>query len=311
MMDFASVMRTLERLGKAGTAALYRRHGADDSTLGVSYADLGALVKRLEVNQELARSLWESGIHDARVLATKVADAGAMQRRELEAWLEQAKNYIVTDAISGLAARSAAAQELARSWIESRAEHVAAAGWNVVSILAMDRLLAPDQARELIERIRAGIHGAANRTRHAMNNALIAIGGSMDELRTAALEAARAIGKVQVDHGETGCKTPDAAEYIDKMTKRAASKGRAAGARPTTARKAAAGPGRAVARKPTKPAAASAKAKPKPTKAAAKKAPAKPARNAAPPGRAKKRAPIRKPAPAKKPAPRKPSRASK
>ena len=54
-----------------------------------------------------------------------------------------------------------------------------------------------------------------------MNNALIAL-GSIPELREEALEAAAAVGRVEVDHGETGCKTPDAAAYIKKMAARKA-----------------------------------------------------------------------------------------
>ena len=38
------------------------------------------------------------------------------------------------------------------------------------------------------------------------------------------MDAARRIGEVHVDHGETGCKTPDAAAYIQKMADRAAKK---------------------------------------------------------------------------------------
>ncbi len=47
-----------------------------------------------------------------------------------------------------------------------------------------------------------------------MNNALIAIGGRNDELERQALAVAARIGAVHVDHGETNCKTPDAAAYI-------------------------------------------------------------------------------------------------
>jgi hypothetical protein len=64
-----------------------------------------------------------------------------------------------------------------------------------------------------------------------MNNALIAI-GSHEPLRADALEAARAIGKVEVDHGQTGCKTPDAAAYIGRIAARKAKKrSRVTGAR--------------------------------------------------------------------------------
>jgi hypothetical protein len=75
-------------------------------------------------------------------------------------------------------------------------------------------------ARQLLRRITRDIHHVKNRTRHTMNSALIAIGGSMDELRDEAIAAAKTIGKVEVDHGETGCKTPDAVSYIQRMVAR-------------------------------------------------------------------------------------------
>ena len=49
-----------------------------------------------------------------------------------------------------------------------------------------------------------------------MNQAVISIGVRNETLQEKALAAARAIGKVKVDHGETSCKTPDAAAYIKK-----------------------------------------------------------------------------------------------
>lgn len=63
--------------------------------------------------------------------------------------------------------------------------------------------------------IESDIHGSPNRVRHAMNQALICIGVRNNALRKKALAVAKRIGKVEVDHGETGCKTPDAASYID------------------------------------------------------------------------------------------------
>jgi hypothetical protein len=39
-----------------------------------------------------------------------------------------------------------------------------------------------------------------------------------------ALDASKRIGTVEVDHGETGCKTPDAAPYIRKMVERSRAK---------------------------------------------------------------------------------------
>jgi hypothetical protein len=83
----------------------------------------------------------------------------------------------------------------------------------------------PDARLEpLLEEIRRGIARASNYARHAMNGALIAVGGTRPALRAAALRVANAIGKVEVDHGETSCVTPDAAGYIAKMAARAGAK---------------------------------------------------------------------------------------
>lgn len=230
-MDFATVMSSLRAKGKPNTVKTYRHHGVAGESFGVSYADLGALVKKLKVDHELALGLWKTGVHEARVLAAKVADPARMARSDIEAWLADADNYVITDALSGLAARMPEAPALARAWIGNDGEHQSAAGWNVFCILAMEGKLQEDEAGKLIGIIQKRISGSKNRTRHSMNNALISIGGSMPALHRPALEAARAIGRVHVDHGETGCRTPDAAAYIEKMAARAATRTRVTGPR--------------------------------------------------------------------------------
>jgi hypothetical protein len=72
---------------------------------------------------------------------------------------------------------------------------------------------------EIIER---EIHSQPNWVRYSMNSALIAIGLRDATLEARALEAAAHIGKVEVDHGDTCCKTPDATAYIHKGAARKA-----------------------------------------------------------------------------------------
>jgi 3-methyladenine DNA glycosylase AlkD len=75
-------------------------------------------------------------------------------------------------------------------------------------------------AAKILATIEKEIHRSANWSRYAMNNALIAIGVYKPALRKQAIAAATRIGKVVVDHGETHCKTPDAAPYITKAANR-------------------------------------------------------------------------------------------
>jgi 3-methyladenine DNA glycosylase AlkD len=219
-MNANTVLSRLQRKGKPNTEKTYRRHGVTGLCFGVSYADLQAFSKSIRCDHALSLELWQSGVHDARVLATEVADASQVEPGELDRWLSQVDNYILDDAVSALAARSPLASHIARKWIRSPVEWRAAAGWNVVAALAVEGLLGDRSAKALLSRIQKQIPKAKNRARHAMNNALIAIGGSLEVVREQALTTAKAIGRVEVDHGKTGCKTPDAARYIQKMIAR-------------------------------------------------------------------------------------------
>ena len=59
-----------------------------------------------------------------------------------------------------------------------------------------------------------------------MNGAVIAIGTYLPAVTNEAIETARRIGKVEVDHGETSCKTPDAIPYIRKAVEHQRKKAR-------------------------------------------------------------------------------------
>lgn len=220
----AEVLDALRAAGREATARIYRRHGADGEVWGVPYATLNALEKRIGRSLPLARALWASGVHDARALALKVCEPDALPRRELRAWLAAGTNHILMGHLGGLAARRRDGPDLARGWMDGRGEWVRAAGWAALAELAQAGRVEEAWGRELLARIEAEIHAAFNRERHCMNGALIALGGSLPGLREEAAAAAARIGRVEVDHGETGCKTPAAGPYMAKMWARKAAK---------------------------------------------------------------------------------------
>src|SRR4051794_37324316 len=104
------ILQELEALGSEKTRNTYRRHGVGDNQYGVSYAHLGALKKRIKQDHALALHLWASGNHDARILATMIADPAQMDEPTLDAWAASLHNYVETDAFSGVAGASPVAQ---------------------------------------------------------------------------------------------------------------------------------------------------------------------------------------------------------
>lgn len=234
------VLDTLRRAAKENTAKIYRRHGADGEIWGVPYAEIRKLEKRIGVSAAVARELWASEVHDARALALQVCEPDALRIRELEGWLKAAaSNHILRAHLGGLAGRRTDAAKLARKWIDGKGEAKRAAGWGVIAELAMAGGLDEAWAGELLGRVEAEIHGAFNRERYCMNAALIAIGGTMAAHRKAAAAAAKRIGPVEVDHGDTECKTPVAGPYMKKMWDRRAAqaKKKAAKSKKVAARK--------------------------------------------------------------------------
>ena len=220
-MKLQETLHQLESLGTEQNRKIYRRHGVGENAYGVSFANLEKLRKAIKKDHALAVDLWATGNHDARILATMIADPKAMTSEDLDAWAKSLGNYTETDAFSRLAAGSPLMREKMVQWTEADGEWIESAGWNLLSSLAVkDGDLPDDYYERYLAVIEKDIHNRKNRVRYIMNSALIAIGGRNEKLKKKALAAAAKIGKVEVDHGETGCKTPDAAGYIQKVAAR-------------------------------------------------------------------------------------------
>ncbi|MCF8260037.1 MAG: DNA alkylation repair protein [Melioribacteraceae bacterium] len=218
-----SLEETLNELASYGTdqnKKVYGKHGVKDEMFGVSYANLGKIVKKIKSNHELGKQLWQTGIHDAKVLATMIIDSDQIKSNELDSMVKELGNYVITDAFSGVAAKSKFAIEKFKKWSKSKDEWISTAAYNILCTIAMKSDVDDSFFEEQIRIIQEKIHLAPNRTRYSMNNALITIGGSREKLHQIAVSAATQIGKVEVDHGETGCKTPDAIPYMERMRKR-------------------------------------------------------------------------------------------
>ncbi len=123
---------------------------------------------------------------------------------------------------AALVARSAIAEKTMRAWMKSTDESRREVGYGIFSArLKSDASSVSDaDADKVLATIEKEIHGSANWARRAMNGALISIGIYKPALRKKTIDTAKRIGKVEVDHGETSCKTPDAVIYIDKALQR-------------------------------------------------------------------------------------------
>lgn len=224
-LSLAEVMLTLEKSGSDQTRKTYTRHGATGPMFGVSFGTLGALQKRIRVDHDLASKLWATGNVDARNLAMKIADPARMDPAELDRWARGNSMGMCGLYIASLAQESPHGAAKAKQWLASADDKLRAMGWTLISVLAnRDEQTHDEVFAAHLAQIEKSIGSAANEVKYAMNNALIAIGGRSIALRKAATAAAKRIGKIEVDHGDTSCQTPDAATYIEKAWERSGKK---------------------------------------------------------------------------------------
>ncbi|MUT67484.1 DNA alkylation repair protein [Paenibacillus sp. NEAU-GSW1] len=220
-MTYEEVMQALADMGTEQTKNTYIRHGAVEPFFGVKIGDMKKLVKHVKKDQALALQLYESGIYDAMYLAGLTVNPKTMTKDKLQHWVANVKWYSPAEyTVAGVAAESPYARELAVEWIDSTDELVAVCGWstyaNYVSI-APDEQLDIEEIRGYLERVQETIHGERNRVRYVMNTFVISVGAYVKELTEEAKQVAEAIGKVNVDVGNTACKVPLATEYIGKI----------------------------------------------------------------------------------------------
>lgn len=175
---------------------------------------LAALGKAIGIDDALARSLWATGRRDARMLATRVADAAALDRETVDRWAGGLDDDALAEAFSRLAAARPGAESLAREWIGAESDRTAAAGWFVLGNLVGKGQTIPDaECVALLGRIDSGVRDAETGVRNAMNDALIAIGARGGSLQKKALVVAKRVVKIVAGS--------DAVERIHRLGDRA------------------------------------------------------------------------------------------
>jgi len=225
-MKLKEVMAALKAKGSEQIKRILMRHGAPGSLLGVRVGDMKPIAKQIKGDQALALELFATGIGDAQYLAGMVADGAKMSRKELQTWADEASWLMVSGfTVAWVASENVAGWSLALKWIDSKKEHVAIAGWTTLAAWVTthpDAELDLRTLKRLLARVEKTIHSAPNRVRQQMNYFVIAVGTYVAPLGAAAISAARRIGKIEVDVGDTDCQIPDAASYIIKARRGAA-----------------------------------------------------------------------------------------
>jgi 3-methyladenine DNA glycosylase AlkD len=218
------IVAELKPLGADSCKNVLLKHGIKEPVFGVKIEYLKKFQKKIKKDYRLALDLYETGIYDAMYLAGLIADDDKMTKKDLNRWVEKANcDSLCNYTVAWVTAHSPHGWELAREWIESKKESVANCGWATLGGLVAitdDSELDLTELKQLLKRIQTTIHQQPNRVRYTMNGFVIAVGSYVQALTDTALQTAAKVGLVKVDMGDTACKIPDAAQYIEKARAR-------------------------------------------------------------------------------------------
>jgi 3-methyladenine DNA glycosylase AlkD len=183
------------RANPKNVAGMTRYGIATAGTLGVPIPVLRRLAKEAGRSHSLAAELWASGIHEARILATLVADPARVTRRQMNRWARDFDSWDVCDqACQNLFRYTSFAWEMAAEWAGVKAEFPRRAAFALMAGLAVKDKRAPDEDfLALLPLIASAAADERNLVKKAVNWALRAIGKRNPNLRRAAIACAEDI----------------------------------------------------------------------------------------------------------------------
>jgi 3-methyladenine DNA glycosylase AlkD len=190
------VLKELKALANPQVRAKMAHFGVNvPKAYGISAPVLHRFAKRIGRDHQLARELWLTGIHEARLLATLIGDPEKVNAAEMERWVRDFDSWDVVDAACCyLYADSKLAWKMVDAWSFRREEFVKRAAFSLAAYLSYKDKKAHDGQFILFLRvIEREAHDERNFVKKAVNWALRNIGKRNVRLNREAIRAAERI----------------------------------------------------------------------------------------------------------------------
>lgn len=139
------MLEELRAAGSENNRAGMARFGIDASkAFGVPLSVLRPLARRIVSSPDLAVSLWESGWHEARLLAILLTPPKALSPELALSWLEDIQSWDLCDQLTNVLARRAGSDELVPALAADEREFVRRAAFALIAWRAVHAKSAPD-----------------------------------------------------------------------------------------------------------------------------------------------------------------------
>ena len=195
------ILERLQSLANPQNVAGMKRYGINtNNTLGISIYTLRPLAKEIGLDHSLALELWESSIHEARILACYIDDPKLVTEDQMERWAADFNSWDICDQVcSSLFDQTPHAYSKAHQWSERHEEFVKRAAFVLMAALAVHDKKAPDERfEEFLPIITRHATDGRNFVKKAVNWALRQIGKRNRRLNELAIRTGGEISQIEL-----------------------------------------------------------------------------------------------------------------
>jgi len=197
-MKKPEVIAKLQSLANPVNVAGMARYGINPkNTMGISIYFLRDIATEIGKDDALADELWVSGIHEARILASYIADPGKTTEERMECWAADFDSWDVCDQVSGFFEETPFAYQKAVEWSARHEEFVKRAAFAIMAGLTVHDKKADDSRFEqFLTIIVRESSDERNYVKKAVNWALRNVGKRNRRLNEKAIATARQIQQI-------------------------------------------------------------------------------------------------------------------
>ena len=192
------ILNKLKQLSRPHALPHLAKYGINTSTAyGVSIPDLRNLAKQLKKDHKLALALWQTGIHDARILASMIDDKNLVTEKQMNEWSKDFNSWDLCDqCCNNLFVFTVHSKKRAIKWSKSKHEFVKRAGFVLMAVQAVHHKdKTNDKFINYLEIIKRESDDERNFVKKAVNWALRQIGKRNWELNKLALKVSDELKK--------------------------------------------------------------------------------------------------------------------
>ncbi len=195
-MQVHEIIELLKQQANPAHHAGMARFGVDNSkALGVKLPDLRKLAKTVKKDHKLAQQLWDTGIHEARIMASLVDDPALVTEQQIDSWTADFYSWDLCDQVCGnLFDRTPHAIAKALEFSARPEEYIKRAGFVLMAEYAVHNKKATnDIFISFFSIMEREAWDNRNFVKKAVNWALRQIGKRNEHLKLEAIAAARRI----------------------------------------------------------------------------------------------------------------------